>query len=578
MNLDDFAQQIQRMVERTQSLRAAAMREHDPSRIVVQSLEELRTSIEELTVAEEELREQTSELGHVTAELEQERRRYQGLFAAAPVAYVVTDPGGVVTQVNRVAASRLGGEARLCVGVPLAMFVAASDRGRYYAMVERLRESADDSEIEELHMRNQLYDGWFRCRLHAGVERDAAGQIVGHRYVLIDTTNEERAREADRLGSEAKRKDEFLAMLAHELRNPLAPIRAAGELWRHHGDTLSHDQMRWSIDVVVRQADHLAHLVDDLLDMSRVSHGKIRLRRSRVDLREVVEQAGDAVRASALLHRLTYELPTDPVFVDGDPTRLRQIAVNLIENAIKYTPKGREIVVRVATHDRMARFEVCDEGVGLRAEELETIFGLFSQAPATLTRAEGGLGLGLALVRKLVELHDGSVTAQSDGLGKGSRFIVQLPQVDGPEDAPAPSESQLMSLRGRRILVVDDNVDTAEMLSILLKAEGHEVALAFDGADAMQVFETFAPDSVLLDLGLPDIDGLEVARHLRARAPDVLLVAVTGYGHDPVRARTRESGFDHHLLKPVDLDKLRSVILTARRSSSGASAAKTEAT
>jgi PAS domain S-box-containing protein len=565
MNLQEFSEQIARMVERTRMLRDQASDEPEPSRVLYQALEELRTSLEELTVAEEELREKNIEVEQVNVELELERRRYRDLFMGAPLGYVVTDTAGVIREINIAANQMLGAEPNTLVGMPLQLFVAASDRDRWRDLVERARASGEPESDEVVHMRSVAQEGWFRCRAHVALERDTRGNVVAHRFILLDASTEELAREAERLTEEGRRKDEFLAMLAHELRNPLAPIRAAVELWRHHADSLTLEQSRWTVEVVSRQADHLAHLVDDLLDVSRVSHGKIRLRLNRVDLREVAEQARDALRAASQLHKLTFELPSDSVWVDGDTTRLRQVVVNLVDNAIKYTPKGRAIAVRVRGEGEDAVLEVGDEGVGLQPEQLETIFGLFTQGQSTLARSQGGLGLGLALVRRLVELHGGTVRAKSEGLGKGAVFIVRLPRMDGPIAATQTGEFRIPVVGARKILVVDDNVDAAEMLATLLEAEGHAPALAYDGASAMEMFESLRPEIVLLDLGLPDIDGLEVARHLRARSSDVMLVAVTGYGDDSMRARSRESGFDHHLLKPVDLDALRSLLLTRRK-------------
>jgi len=565
MNLQDFSAQIARMVERTQALRDQATNEPESSRVLCEALEELRTSIEELTVAEEELREKTLELEQVNVELELERRRYHDLFMGAPLGYVVTEPSGVIREINVAATSMLGAEPNGLVGMPLPLFVAAADRGRWRELIARASTPDVPATDDVVHMRTVGPESWFRCRAHVALECDARGKVVAHRFILLDVSTEERAREAERLAEEGQRKDEFLAMLAHELRNPLAPIRAAVELWRHHADSLTLEQSRWSVEVVSRQADHLAHLVDDLLDVSRVSHGKIRLRPSKTDLREVLEQAHDALRAASLLHKLTFELPPNPVWVEGDATRLRQVVVNLVDNAIKYTPKGRAIAVRVRAEGEDAVLEVGDEGVGLQAEQLESIFGLFAQGHSTLTHSQGGLGLGLTLVRRLVELHGGTVRARSEGLGKGSTFVVRLPRVEGPSATMQTGAARNTTPGGRRILVVDDNVDAAEMLATLLEAEGHEPALAYDGAGAMEMFEKIRPEVVLLDLGLPDVEGLDVARHLRARSSDVLLVAVTGYGDETMRARSRESGFDHHLLKPVDLDVLRGLLLTRRK-------------
>ncbi|MBC8071595.1 MAG: response regulator, partial [Deltaproteobacteria bacterium] len=376
-------------------------------------------------------------------------------------------------------------------------------------------------------------------------------------WALDDVSARELAGEAERLVADARRKDEFLAMLGHELRNPLAPIRAAVELWRHHAGVLTDAQRDWTVDVVSRQADHLAHLVDDLLDVSRVTLNKVRLRREIVDLREIVEQARDVVRSQSQLHNIELALPSMPMRVDGDPVRLRQVLVNLLDNALKFTPRGGHIFVRAGIEAGSAVVRVRDDGIGISPDMIERVFGLFTQGEQPLARTSGGLGLGLPLVRRLVELHGGTVTVHSQGIGRGSEFVISLPSVLGRITANLAAVDMLEGMSKLRLLVVDDNVDGAQMLGHLLEAHGHHTTLAFDGAGAIEVFDELKPDAVLLDLGLPDIDGLEVARHMRATAPGVHLIAITGYGDDRIRSKVRDSGFADHLLKPVDLDALR---------------------
>ncbi|HET6583703.1 MAG TPA: ATP-binding protein, partial [Nannocystaceae bacterium] len=526
----------------------------------------LRSVLAQLGAAQQELRERDSQLAAAHREIERGRQRYRDLFVHAPIAYVVTDRDCNIVEINAVATALLGPPSEELVGRSLSGWVSAADRPVFKHWIECAREGVGNPPVVEVHMRKAGGDEWFRCRAHVALERDAEAGVVAQRFILFDATTAERAELAERLELEARRMDEFLAMLAHELRNPLAPIRAAAELWRHHADMLTPEQSQWSVEVVSRQADQLAHLVDDLLDVSRVSHGKIRLQRSTVELRELAEQARDALRAAMQLHKVSFHLDSEHVYVDGDPTRLRQVVVNLVDNALKYTPKGRGIEVRVRGEGNDAVIEVQDQGVGLRPEELESIFGMFEQNQSSLGQSQGGLGLGLTLVRKLVELHGGTVQARSEGIGKGSTFVVRLRRIDAPDPTPLPSDSQMMALGRRSVLVVDDNVDAAEMLGALLEAQGHQPSIAYDGAGAIDLFERVRPDVVLLDLGLPGLDGLEVARELRARAEDVLLVALTGYGEESMRARTRESGFDHHLLKPVDFEALRTLLLSRRKS------------
>jgi signal transduction histidine kinase len=563
MNLDEFGEQIARMVRRTANLREQALREPDAGPLLYQALEELRTSLEELTVAQEELRDRNAALMAANAETERSRQRYRDLFLNAPVGDVVTDRVGAIVEINAAACAMLGEGAEAMRGQFLVDRVAAAERSVWSQWIENAC-AVQHAQPLEAHMHTTTGDAWFLCRAFVAVERGADDAVVALRFILLDASVELRARDAERLAQEARHKDNFLATLAHELRNPLAPIRAAVTLWREHGGELTDDRRRWSVDVVARQVEHLSHLVDEILDVSRVTHGKIRLRRSVLDLRDVVDQAHEAVKASAQRHELRVEHEDAPLFVDGDTTRLRQILVNIVENALRYTPAGAGIVVRTRREANDCIVEVCDEGVGIAPGDLEAVFDLFHQNESATGLGAAGLGLGLALVRKLVDLHGGTVSARSEGLGHGATFLVRLPRVEAPHTERAPSESQLMRLGARKLLVVDDNVDGAQMLATFLEAEGHHATIVYDGMGAMESFETVRPDVVLLDLGLPDVDGLEVGRHLRARSSKVVLVAVTGYGDESTRARTRESGFDHHLLKPIDFDKLLGTLYTRR--------------
>jgi len=564
MDHHELSRQIMRMNERVADLRRKAVLDRTRPEFLQEVVSQLDATVDELATANEELEAQNLELATIHAEAERERQRYRRLFTSAPAAYVLTSLIGVISEVNRAAAGLFGGAPAVLGGKPLSLFVVPEDRGKFQELVRRLRTGESTEVADTIRMRPLPWDHTFFCHVRATAELDANARVQGCLWVLEDTSTEQRAKMADQLSEDARRKDEFLALLAHELRNPLAPVRAAVDVWRRQGDALTHDERSWMIEVVRRQADHLAYLMDDLLDVSRVSHGRIPLRRTAVDLRDAVTQAHDAVRWSAQLHDVIIETPTCPVAVHGDPARLRQVIVNLMDNALKYTPKGGHVRVRVDVEDEEARLTVSDDGVGLAPETRESIFLLFNQDSQSLARSQGGLGLGLALVRRLVELHGGTVSAHSEGLGRGSCFEVRLPRIE-VEEAPRPAltESQLMRLRPLRVLIADDNVDAAEMLAMLLQASGHETALAFDGMSALEAFEKVRPDVVLLDLGLPDLDGFEVAAHLRTRGRAVPIVAVTGYGDEIMRARTRESGFAGHLLKPVDYESLRRVLETA---------------
>jgi signal transduction histidine kinase/DNA-binding response OmpR family regulator len=378
-----------------------------------------------------------------------------------------------------------------------------------------------------------------------------------------------------------RQKNEFLSMLAHELRNPLAPIRNAVTILRAAGT--DPDALGWAGGVIDRQVRHLVRLVDDLLDISRITRGKIRLRREPVEVSAVVTQAVEASRPEieARNHRLDVTVPDEPVWINGDPARLAQVLTNLLNNAAKYTePGGRvSVVVESASPRRRGNelvdtcetvIRIRDTGIGIPGDMLACVFDLFTQVDHSLDRSEGGLGIGLTLVRRLVELHGGTVSAASEGPGRGSEFTVRLPMADraaraGGTAAPLDPTSAVPTSQALRVLVVDDNVDGADSLARLLKLGGHDVRMAHDGPGALAAADTFRPDAVVLDIGLPGMDGYEVARRLRAQTDigAALLVAVTGYGRDEDRRRSLDAGFDHHLVKPVDVEALRELFAAA---------------
>ena len=366
----------------------------------------------------------------------------------------------------------------------------------------------------------------------------------------------EALREADR------RKDEFLAMLAHELRNPLAPIRNAVEILKVENPAL-RERARLLIG---RQVTHLARLVDDLLEVSRITQGKVVLQRKTVRLADVLEAAIDT--ASPYLesqrHQLQTDLDPEEIWLEVDPVRLSQVIGNLLHNAAKFTPAGGRIRLTSRQLEDGIEIVVEDNGVGMSAEVLPTVFDLFIQASQSLDRAQGGLGIGLSLVKGMVEMHGGTVTAASAGPGKGSSFRVWLPaSTRSRRRVPEHRETgQVGTARPRRVLVVEDNVDSADAMQMLLEGMGHSVTVVNDGADALQVAKEVRPDVVLLDIGLPGVDGYELAKRLRD-APETHaahLVAVTGYGQQKDRARSLQAGFDMHLVKPVDPARLREVV------------------
>jgi len=366
--------------------------------------------------------------------------------------------------------------------------------------------------------------------------------------------------------------DEFLATLAHELRNPLAPIKNAVSLMQMGGLTASMTE--WYRTVIDRQVTHLTRLVDDLLDVSRLHNGKITLKKEPVDLALVVESAVDSSRplVQARQHALEVLLPDEPLRVEGDLTRLVQVVLNLLTNAAKYTPEGGHIRVAVAREGEEATIRVRDDGVGvgIPADLLPRVFDLFTQGDRSPERSEGGLGIGLALVQSLVERHGGTVEARSDGAGRGSELVVRLPALATALKVPGGAGAErrpdgLPESGPRRVLVVDDDRDAAESMTVLLELWGYEVRIAYDGRDAVGLAAAYRPEAVLLDIGLPGMNGYEVARRLRALpgCEQAMLVAVTGYGQDEDRRRSRESGCDHHLTKPVEPAVLQSLLASA---------------
>ena len=374
--------------------------------------------------------------------------------------------------------------------------------------------------------------------------------------------------QAAALAEAARQKDEFLAMLGHELRNPLAPIRTALELLLRFD--YQDEVVVEALDVMSRQVAHMVHLLDDLLEVARITSGRITLDTQEVDLRRIVDEAIGSTRSAieARRHRLEASLPAAPLPVFGDVTRLVQVVVNLLHNAAKYTDEGGTIRIGAIREGRHAVLRVIDNGAGIPTELLPAIFDPFTQGDRTLDRAQGGLGLGLTLVRRITELHGGTVEALSEGRGKGSEFVVRLP-LRVPKAAGTPVQATRSGgppHQHLRCLVVEDNPDAARMLAVALELEGHQVELAFDGRQAVDAAATFRPDAVVLDVGLPRMNGYDAARAIR-RLPglaDVPIIALTGYGLELDRNRSREAGFDHHLVKPVSMGALLRVLSAER--------------
>jgi PAS domain S-box-containing protein len=419
-------------------------------------------------------------------------------------------------------------------------------------------------ELEHRVLRVDGSHGWTLSR--AVPILDAAGEILEWVGMASDITARKRIEE--QLMDANNRKDEFLAMLAHELRNPLAPIKAAAQLLQLR--SVSPERVFYTSQIIDRQVGHMTNLVDELLDVSRVSKNLIELELLPLDMRHVVHDAVEQVTPliQSLRHQLDIHLCPEPAFVAGDKKRLVQTIANLLGNAAKFTREGGSIELRVDVAGEQIVIEVADNGIGMSPETLAHAFDLFSQAERSADRSLGGLGLGLSLVKSLVELHGGAVACSSEGLGKGSRLTIRLPRLS----AGAPAEEALQDFAvptssGLRIMVVDDNRDAAETLAMMLEAMGHDVAVEFGAREALERAANGAFQACLLDIGLPEMDGCELARRLRGQAESAgaLLVAVTGYGQESDRARSMAAGFDHHLVKPVDLGQLSLILSEAKR-------------
>jgi two-component system CheB/CheR fusion protein len=404
----------------------------------------------------------------------------------------------------------------------------------------------------------------------ARFERDSDGRAVRMLGINVDVSKRKRLEEdlrkvADELSESDRRKDQFLAMLAHELRNPLAPIRNAVEILRLMPDNV--EAVKSATKLMERQIAQMVRLVDDLLDVSRISRGKIELRITTVELTAAMTEVVESIRPVAAAAGLELEanLSSSPLYVHADPTRLAQMIGNLLNNACKFTPSGGRITLTVERDDSNAVFRIADTGVGIPPEQLTRIFEMFVQGDTSLERTQSGLGIGLTLVKQLAEMHGGAVEASSGGQGAGAEFIVRLPIKDAvPNTNHNSAKPQPRKMDYGRILVVDDNRDSAESLARLLKVCGSNTRAAFDGIEALEVGAEFQPNVVLLDIGMPRLNGYDTARRIRQEpwGRDAVLIALTGWGKDEDRRRSGEAGFDSHVVKPVVVEQLDSLLAT----------------
>ncbi|MCD2516028.1 PAS domain-containing protein [Massilia sp. G4R7] len=507
--------------------------------------------------------------GEVMAERyrEEENQRLMTLFEQAPgIIAVLRGPDHVFELTNRSYLQLIG--QRELIGKPAREAIPEVAGQGFFELLDQVYTSGETFVGHAVPLRVQREaDGPLEERFIDFVYqpiRGPKGDVEGIFVEGSDVTV--RKRVEDELRAANRQKDQFLAMLAHELRNPLAPITTAAQLLQR--GNMDPQRMRHASDIIARQAEHMTSLVNDLLDVSRVTRGLATIEKDELDVADIVHGAVEQVRPllDARRHVLRQETAIEALHVRGDRTRLVQVVSNILNNAAKYTPPGGQLVLRTRRDGDEAVISVCDNGQGIDPQVLPYIFDLFTQAERTPDRSQGGLGIGLALVKSLVALHGGRVAATSPGLNQGSEFSIRLPVL---QDAPAPAAEQDGAHPATgpvRVLVVDDNADAAQMLATLLEAHGHAVSVEYDGTAGYARALRERPEVMLLDIGLPDLDGHELARRLRAtpETANAVLVALTGYGQSDDRDRAREAGFDRHLVKPADLSELLRILAQVR--------------
>lgn len=493
------------------------------------------------------------------------------IVASSDDAIVSKTLSGQVRSWNAAATRIFGYEPHEIIGLPVSTIIPPELHGEEREILSKLRRGERIDHFDTIRIAK---DGRrIPVSLTVSPVRDAQGTIIGASKVARDISERRKAeqllRDADR------RKDEFLALLAHELRNPLAPIRYALELMKNA--RLSGEQRSAALGTIERQAMHMSRLLDDLLDVSRITRGKLELKKQRTELSSVIATALETARPmlDGKRHQLKVTVPSTPVWLEGDPVRLAQLFSNLLINAAKFTNANGNVEINAVRDARSVLVRVRDNGIGIPPDMLPRVFAMFSQGPGAFSRADGGLGVGLSLVRGLAALHGGTVEAHSDGLGLGSEFSVRLPiAAKAAVEAPPRAAGLRAAPAALRVLLVDDNQDAADCCRILLELAGHTVETAYTARCGLELGERFHPEVVLLDIGLPDLDGYEVARRMRATGwgRGAVLVAVTGWGQSKDRQRAREAGFDRHVTKPIAPDSLEAILTAV---SAGESLART---
>ncbi len=475
-------------------------------------------------------------------------------------ALMTTDPRGIITDVNKQMEALTGSTRDELIGAPFKDYFTDPERAEAAIKIVLSEGKVTDYELTACARDGKETVVSYNATTFHDRNRKLRGVFAAARDVTERKRYEQSLQEADR------RKNEFLAMLAHELRNPLAPMRNALQIMRltasREVQRPEDEAIRSASTMMDRQVSQMVRLVDDLLDVSRISRGRIELRKARTELSSAIHHAVEAASASykSMGHTLIVKIAPEPMYLNADPTRLAQVLGNLLNNACKYTPKGGQMLLTAERDGDHAVIRLKDNGIGIATEELPRIFEMFVQIDTSLERSVSGLGIGLTLVKSLVEMHQGTVHAHSAGLGHGSEFVVCLPIVVEHPQSPIPvlTASKPTSTISRRILVVDDNQDSALSLAALLKFTGHHTDTASDGRAAVAAALTFLPEVVLLDIGLPLLNGYDACRQIRAQpnGTRILLIALTGWGQDEDRLKSKEAGFDAHFIKPIDHDQL----------------------
>jgi PAS domain S-box-containing protein len=467
-------------------------------------------------------------------------------------AIIGKDMNGVITSWNRAAERLFGYSAVEAIGRPIAMLAPPDRADEMPGILQRIRRGERVDHFDTVRRANG--GRLIPISLTVSPIKDEDGEVVGASKIARDVSERKRAEEA--LREADRNKDELLAMLAHELRNPLAPIRNAIQFLQMQGP--DEPVLQKARDIIDCQAQHMSRLVDDLLDVSRISRGKINLQKQQTSLSPILINSVEVSRPliEAKGHELTMKLPPERVYLEADTTRLAQVFLNLLNNAAKYTEPGGHIWLTAERQGSDVVVKVKDNGTGIAADKLPMLFGMYSQVGGSSSRSQGGLGIGLHLVKRLVEMHGGSVVAHNEGQGKGSEFIVRLPVfVETSVPLASTKEDELAIPKSTlRIFIVDDNRDSADTLGMVLRLMGNDIRTAYDGEEAVALAGEFRPDVVLLDIGLPKLNGYEACRRIREQpwGKNMVLIAVTGWGQEEDRRLSHEAGFDKHMVKPVD--------------------------